>query len=85
MQNFFFFFFEHRKKGICAAFSVDTEGPENLIPFFFYGLIKIYFKYRKTLYGSTFIWLLPHANLSSVAICDDLKSVLKWMRQRVIW
>ena len=29
-----FFLFEHRKKGICAAFKVDAAGPENLIPFF---------------------------------------------------
>ena len=39
-KQFFFldadlsFFFEHRKKSICAAFSVDAAGPENLIPFF---------------------------------------------------
>ena len=33
--------------------------------------------------GSTFIYLLPHANRSSVEICDGLKSVLKCMQRRV--
>ena len=36
-----------------------------------------YFKNREMLYGSTFIWLLPHANGSSVAICNGLKSCVE--------
>ena len=59
---------------------------------YLYSCLKIYwtfakscFKNRKMLYGSTFIWLLSHSNRKSVAICDGLKSVLKWMQQRVIW
>ena len=38
---------------------------------------KSYFKNQKMLYGSTFIWLLPHANRSSVEICrlDNLTKI----------